>query len=528
MDKKAMRKINGSREAYWMEHRWNDGSQITQREAHVIASMEERLDPQLITGNGLTDYDKRRLGRMTNQDRESIITEYVKERKWHHSILQKAIEEFPEHIKIKDLQQVKDYEYQVWLEASLLQCHMIYKGAFNDVIIVKRNNVPGLSKKQVKLHVREFSELTDDERDKLSTALQGWAGSQKLRNVIHIDYLDMLIKGLKENNIESGAKFTGRDISRIYFAISTPEDNGTRDIDVEAFVVISEQGDDKSVATCWEIRPANRTKKILISEEEKNVTTQDVRFIGVGRQILIGVLLRELRLGFAYDSESDLYHISAQLEKEGLKKSKSYNFREIIGAIHERSILTYKLLEDDAAAKVEGADDILKELAVEILGLAIIWTRDYIKPGFRVACTRIESGRFSDNTYRIAKITEDMSRLGKHKADHLIFLEQTTDPGDDPDRDLCNRRETLQVVADRTGVVISCYTYKDPKDRTVNYDIVIPAKHAYDKASFAKTRFSFGHKKGVCVISLDRVEHQLPDKGAILMIDPTAHPTKQA
>lgn len=531
MNKKAIYEegiFHEAREAYWEGQIWKDGAPITRHQAHVIASMEQRLSSEFITYYGLTAYDNLQLNGMNNEDRENIVKEYEKVREWHYSTLQKAIGEFPGRIRIKDLQQAKDYEYKVWLEASLLQRHFIYKGLFKDALIVKRNNVPGLSKKQVKLRLCEFSELTNDERDKVSDALQGWIGSHKLRDVIHIDYLGMLIRGLKENNIMSGAQFTGRDINRIYFAISKPEDNGTENIDVEAFVVISEQGDDRSVATCWEIRPANRIKKILLSEEEKDVKAQDVRFIGVGRQILIGVLLRELRFGFAYDSESDLYHISAQLEKEGLKASKSYNYKEVIGAIHERSIMTYKLLEDEAVAEGEGADDILKELAEEILGLAIRWTGNYIKPGFRVACTQIEDGRFSDNTYKIAKITENMSKLGKHKADQLVFLERITDLSCAPDRDLCKRRESLQAVADRAGVAISYYTPEGCKKSGASYNIIIPGENVYDEASFAKTAFDFRCKDGEYIISLDGTEHRLPGKNTILIADlpPRPHRTK--
>ncbi|MBN1872046.1 MAG: hypothetical protein JW800_05675 [Candidatus Omnitrophica bacterium] len=513
-----------TREAYWSAQTWKDGTPITRRQAHVIASMEQRLNPEFITDCGLTAYDNLQLNGMNNEDREKIITEYEKVREWHHSTLQRAIGEFPGRIRIKDLQQAKDYEYKVWLEASLLQRHFIYRGPFKDTLIVKRNNVPGLSKKQVKLRLCEFSELTDNERDKVSTALHGWSGSQKMRDVIHIDYLNMLIKGLRENDIMSGARFTGRDISRIYFAISKPEDNGTKNIDVEAFVVISEQGDDRSVVTCWEIRPANRTKKILLSEEEKDVTAKDVRFIGVGHQILIGVLLRELRLGFAYDSESDLYHISTQLEKEGLKANRSYSYKEVIGAIQARSIMTYKLLEDEAIAEGGGADDILKELAEEILGLAIMWTGNYIKPGFRVACTRIEDSRFSNNTYKIAKITEDMSKLGKHKADQVVFLERITDASRDPDGDLRKRRESLQAVADRTGVAISYYTYECSKKPAANCNTIIPRENVYDKAPFTKTAFDIRRKDGEYIIALDGTEHRLPDKDTILIVDPPPGP----
>ena len=105
-------RFHEAREIYWMSKTWEDGSGVTQHEAHVLASAEQA---NIFSKNRLTPYHLLQLENMEVQQLRKIVGENETKRAWHHEILERANTSFGEGINVDE---ARDYERRLYSEAE--------------------------------------------------------------------------------------------------------------------------------------------------------------------------------------------------------------------------------------------------------------------------------------------------------------------------------------------------------------------------------------------------------------------------
>ena len=237
-----------------------------------------------------------------------------------------------------------------------------------DKIIVKRNNVPGKSKGQVTLKVKEVREVTQKEAAQLTRSIDRWREAG-LYEIVHTGVIGRLEAYF--NVLSMGEPYELDETVRIYLALSEADANEVGELEIEGFVEVSTSkvtGERK--ATLWEIHPLNRSldkekwseTRFTTSRGRQAPIDDKRRFEGVGRQLLCYAVNRERKTMGRVFTFSFASYVGHMLEKEGMASQAHYDRPGIDNYIEMRSNTTLRTLEDSARSGDEGSKKLLKEI----------------------------------------------------------------------------------------------------------------------------------------------------------------------
>ena len=243
--------------------------------------------------------------------------------------------------------------------ASKIEADIFFGAAINepdkDGVAVLRNDVPGKEKGQVALRVCEISDLNDTEIQEVVDALNVWLDEYRFPEISHGELVSRIISNLN-TRLNPGVKLFDKS-RRIFIAISKPEVNGLDRVDVEGIVEV-EDGNEYNTVCYWEIKPPNRHNANVIPAKfgfaPFELEDEELRFIGVGRQLLWYAIYREIKPAHSKGLRFEL-GAASQLQNEGIEPYHDYSRITLFGLLRTRIIKTLGILgdasESDATAK---------------------------------------------------------------------------------------------------------------------------------------------------------------------------------
>ena len=235
-------------------------------------------------------------------------------------------------------------------------------------IVVQRSSIPLQEAEEVLLDVVSVKDITRANAPAFIGALSRWFECEHSM-LIHQADIKKLIETLE--GVARGESVSFRNnTTNIYLAFSTPRVNGSSSLEVEGVVRFSSQLWEQDCVNWWQIHPGNRSVQLEKWRERgyssRGEKPRDIerRFEGVGRQLLVHAVMRELD-NLKNGLNFSLY-ASQVLNFEGLKPHTVYNRTALINYILGRSGKTLKKLNEAIQGGDEGARRIMDVLASEV------------------------------------------------------------------------------------------------------------------------------------------------------------------
>lgn len=255
---------------------------------------------------------------------------------------------------------VKDQYFDLYSEHGL-----------GNILVVKRNNVRGLSKEFVSLRMKELGQLTPMEKTQVAVIFRKWLSEDP--EIGHILSVRAYLSRLEGTPPPEGYSF-----DKLYLALSDPAINGTDTIGVESFVEFT-NGPDKKSVTCWENAPHNtdiflERWRIFSGDMSNKPAGKHRGFLGAGRQLLWRAIQKEfLEMG----GEMFEFQVGATavLKEEGVEIeegpqgfwSKKYTRVEIQELLTKAEQRTRKILEDAAGKRKNTPEAISARMFLDLL-----------------------------------------------------------------------------------------------------------------------------------------------------------------